>query len=100
MEQIGILGGTFDPPHIGHLLIAEIVKDTLGLKEIWFIPTNEPPHKTKATSTIDDRLFMLEEAIKNNDSFLIDTIEIERSGKSYTIDTIKTLNERHPNKQF
>lgn len=100
MKHIGILGGTFDPPHIGHLLIAEIVKDTLGLSKVLFVPTNEPPHKGKALSTAADRLNMLQAALKNNDDFMIDTIELERTGKSYTIETIKTLRRLHPDNNF
>lgn len=100
MEQIGILGGTFDPPHIGHLIIAEIVKDSLGLNEVWFIPTNEPPHKETANSSTTDRVNMLNLAIENNESFFINTIEVDRAGKSYSIDTITELKTKHPDKQF
>ncbi|HEX6593121.1 MAG TPA: nicotinate-nucleotide adenylyltransferase [Bacillota bacterium] len=100
MKRIGILGGTFDPPHIGHLIIAEEVRIALHLQEVWFIPTHEPPHKQQATSDVKDRLQMLEKAIGDHPSFKMNTIEIERSGKSYTIDTMKTLKRLHQDVQF
>src|SRR5690625_99099 len=100
MKKIAILGGTFDPPHIGHLIIAEIVKDTLSLEEVWFIPTNEPPHKNNASSSTTDRINMLDLALKNNKRFKSNLIEIQRQGKSYTIDTVKTLRKKYPNTKF
>jgi len=100
VRQIGILGGTFDPPHLGHLLIAEQVKEALSLDEVWFIPTNEPPHKTNAMTPSKHRVIMLQKAIQGNDDFHIKTIELERAGKSYTIDTIKQLKRRYENVQF
>lgn len=100
MKKIGILGGTFNPPHIGHLMIAEQVKDQLDLAEVWFIPTYFPPHKQKSNTTVDQRIKMLEKSIDNNNSFSINLIEVERKGTSYTIDTIKILKERFPNLEF
>ncbi len=100
MKSIGILGGTFDPPHIGHFIIADEVKHVLQLDEVWFMPTNEPPHKQQATSNNKHRITMLEKAIASVDYFRLQLIEMERAGKSYTIDTIKLLKERYPNKKF
>lgn len=100
MRKIGILGGTFDPPHYGHLLIAEEVYQALGLDEVWFIPSYEPPHKEKATSDVDGRLAMLEAAIESNPHFSINKIEVNRTGKSYTIDTINELKQQYPNTDF
>ncbi|RLL48018.1 nicotinate-nucleotide adenylyltransferase [Oceanobacillus piezotolerans] len=100
MKRIGILGGTFDPPHLGHLLIAEEVRVKLDLTEIWFIPTYTPPHKDNAKTDASHRINMLEIAIANNPYFKINTIEIEREGKSYTIDTITALGEDYPDYQF
>lgn len=96
MKKVGILGGTFDPPHLGHLLIAEEVYRKLALDEVWFIPSAEPPHKDKAKVSADERLEMLSAAIGDIDYFKINTIEIERKGKSYTFDTIKALQEDYP----
>lgn len=100
MKRVGILGGTFDPPHIGHFIIADEVRAALQLDEIWFIPNNEPPHKGKALTDNNHRLAMLQLVIKENECFRVNTIELEREGKSYTIDTIYALNELHPDIKF
>lgn len=95
MKRIGIIGGTFNPPHNGHLLIANEVKAALELSEVWFMPNNIPPHKQSDDMVSnEDRLNMIELAIKGNPSFKIEPIELERDGKSYTVDTIKLLKER------
>ncbi|WP_066257735.1 nicotinate-nucleotide adenylyltransferase [Neobacillus drentensis] len=101
MLKVGILGGTFDPPHNGHLLIANEVLSTLQLDEIWFLPNQEPPHKKKSESiSNEDRLQMLELAIGGNDAFRVETIELHRQGPSYTVDTMKMMNNQYPNHQF
>lgn len=100
MRKIGILGGTFDPPHNGHLLIAEQVRIELELEEIWFLPANIPPHKQKTNTTNQERLAMLEKAVQGNPFFKICTAELERSGISYTIDTMKELKGLHPDCAF
>ncbi|WP_082233769.1 nicotinate-nucleotide adenylyltransferase [Halobacillus massiliensis] len=100
MKRIGILGGTFDPPHIGHLLMAEHVYEQMELDEIWFIPSHIPPHKQQASVSSIDRLQMVKEAIKSNPHFHLNSIEIEREGKSYTYDTIKALIEQYPDHSF
>ncbi|MFD1018830.1 nicotinate-nucleotide adenylyltransferase [Thalassobacillus hwangdonensis] len=96
MKKIGILGGTFDPPHIGHLIIAEEVYQELGLDEVWFMPSNEPPHKSNAMASGTDRLEMVEAAIQGNAHFRAVDFELKREGKSYTYDTIYHLKERYP----
>jgi nicotinate-nucleotide adenylyltransferase len=101
LKKIGILGGTFDPPHHGHLLIANEVLDQLQLDEIWFMPNFEPPHKEKSGgATTEDRVKMLELAIDGHPKFRIETIELDRAGRSYTIDTMKLLIARHPDVDF
>src|SRR5690554_5089278 len=100
MKKVGILGGTFDPPHLGHLIIAETVRTSLALDEIWFMPANEPPHKNKARSTGEDRANMLKLAIKNNEHFKINDIEMKRLGKSFTFDTMNILINEHPDCEF
>ncbi|MFC3039125.1 nicotinate-nucleotide adenylyltransferase [Virgibacillus xinjiangensis] len=100
MKRVGILGGTFDPPHIGHLIIAEEVRISLGLEEVWFIPSYTPPHKNEAKSSPEHRKNMLSRAISGNNSFKMETLEIERSGKSYTIDTMQELGRRYPQTEF
>lgn len=100
MKRIGILGGTFDPPHMGHLIIAEEVRLALDLEEVWFIPSYTPPHKSNVKTKPEHRLKMIRLAIQGNPYFKVDTIELERTGKSYTIDTIKELRKRHSDKKF
>nr|WP_263325656.1 nicotinate-nucleotide adenylyltransferase [Neobacillus sp. Marseille-Q6967] len=101
MKKVGILGGTFDPPHNGHLMIANEVYDKLKLDEVWFMPNQEPPHKKKSERVEnEDRLEMLNLAIEGNASFKIQTIELERKGPSFTVDTMKLLNTQYPDHEF
>lgn len=100
MSRIGILGGTFDPPHMGHLIVAEEVRIALGLDEVWFMPTNEPPHKKKAMTDGKNRIEMVKKAIDGNPSFKVNVIEMDRVGKSYTFDTMTLLKNQHPNTEF
>jgi nicotinate-nucleotide adenylyltransferase len=100
-KKVGIIGGTFDPPHIGHLIIADQILHRYQLQEIWFMPNYLPPHKEKTSNTSAcDRLKMLELAIEDHPSFKIETIELERNGKSYTYDTMRLLRKREPNTEF
>ena len=100
-KKIGILGGTFDPPHLGHLLIASEVQHALALSEIWFIPNQIPPHKKNEHFTDSDhRLNMLKIAIKDHPEFSVSTIELEREGPSYTYDTLRLLREEFPEHAF
>lgn len=100
MMKVGILGGTFDPPHNGHLIIAQEVLSSLQLNEVWFMPTNTPPHKADAKSRGEDRLEMVKLAIADNECFKLQPIEFERSGPSYTYDTIAILKEKYPKAEF
>lgn len=101
MKKIGLLGGTFDPPHYGHLIIANEVLTQCELDEIWFIPAYVPPHKQNADVTeLEHRVAMLELAIESHPYFQMCTIEIERKGPSYTYDTIKELKEKYPENKF
>lgn len=101
MKRIGIIGGTFDPPHNGHLLIANEVLMALELEEIWFMPTNIPPHKEyNHLVSNQDRVEMLRLATTDHKDFKLQTIELERGGRSYTYDTIKLLNEKYKNFRF
>ncbi|MFB9989246.1 nicotinate-nucleotide adenylyltransferase [Bacillus benzoevorans] len=96
MKKVGILGGTFNPPHLGHLIIADEVRSGLDLDEIWFMPNQEPPHKQSpemVTST--HRLEMVRRAVEDNPFFHVQTIELERPGRSYTYDTMKLLTRKY-----
>lgn len=100
-RKVGILGGTFNPPHLGHLIIADQVKDQLGLEKILFLPSAQPPHaKGKTTIKAKYRAKMVEKAIEEYPEFELDQTEIERGGKSYTFDTIKALSEQNPDIEY
>ena len=89
------MGGTFDPVHYGHLVIAEEVRATLHLSEVVFIPAGQPPHKTGHHITeTHHRVAMLKLALASNPHFRISLMEIERTGPSYTVDTLRTLREQ------
>ena len=91
-ERIGILGGTFDPPHIGHLWLASLAADELGLDRVLFMPAAQPPHKRRVgMSSITERLLMTRLAITGNEAFELSTVEVGRSGPSYTVDSIEEL---------
>ena len=95
VQRFGLLGGTFDPIHYGHLVIAEEVRTGLDLAEMVFVPAGQPPHKPGKTITeARYRLAMLELAIASNPHFTISTVEIERPGPSYTVDTLRLLHEQ------
>lgn len=95
IRRVGLMGGTFDPIHYGHLAIAEEVRFTLDLAEMVFVPAGQPPHKQGATvATAHHRLTMLELALASNPHFSISTIDIERPGPSYTVDTLRLLREQ------
>jgi len=93
--KIGILGGTFDPVHLGHLIVAEEVRIRLGLNEILFIPAGQPWLKIDHTVTAAvHRVEMVRRAIAGNPNFKLCTLEVERPGLSYTVDTITALREK------
>ena len=88
---IGILGGTFDPIHLGHLRLAQEVAETLALSEVRFIPGGTPPHRATPQTPVADRVAMVKLAIEGNPLFVLDERETRRVGKSYTFDTLYEL---------
>lgn len=99
--RVGIFGGTFDPVHIGHLIVAESVREEAGLDEIWFMPAGQPPHKDEGGVTdAGVRLAMLQAAIADCPHFRICGLELERGGPSYTVDSARALSARHPDYRF
>ncbi len=90
----GLFGGTFDPIHLAHLAVAEAALDDLGLADVTFIPAGQPPHKTdRSISPATDRAAMVAAAIADNPGFRLGTIELERDGPSYTVDTLQALTD-------
>lgn len=100
MRRIGLLGGTFDPVHYGHLRLAEQCREKLQLEEIWFIPAYHPPHKDWRISPYADRRRWLAEALAGYSWCRILDIEQQRQGKSYTYHTLKALHKQAPNCEF
>lgn len=93
MQLFGILGGTFNPIHFGHLRMAQELADALNLAEIRFIPSANPPHKAAPVVSAQQRADMVQLAIANNPLFKLDACELNRTGASYTIDTLISLRE-------
>jgi nicotinate-nucleotide adenylyltransferase len=88
--RIGLFGGTFDPVHFGHLLVAEQARHELELARVFFVLTPNPPHKSAmAISPVAQRLDMLKLALQEHPAFEISTVELDRSGVSYTVDTLR-----------
>lgn len=101
MTRIGIFGGTFDPIHHGHLIIADELRYRLALERVFFLPAGRPPHKTEQDITADEhRLTMLKIAIGEDPRFEISMIDIERSGLSYTADSMLEHQQRYPDAEI
>jgi nicotinate-nucleotide adenylyltransferase len=99
--QIGLLGGTFDPIHLGHLILAERVREEARLDAVWFLPSFQPPHKQgDAVTAYEHRTAMLALAIESNRHFRMEQIERELPPPSYTVQTLKALRQQYNNYQF
>lgn len=95
--RLGIFGGSFDPVHLGHLLLAESAWEQCRLDQVWFMPAARAPHKQEASSaSAEQRVEMLRLAIAGNEHLAISTLEIDRGGVSYTVDTLTAIREEHP----
>ena len=95
--RIGLFGGTFDPPHLGHLILASEAQTQLGLNRLLWILTPEPPHKLgQAITPVEDRLAMVQLAIADNPAFELSRIELDRPGPHYTLDTIQLVAAQNP----
>ncbi len=94
--RLGLLGGSFNPLHNGHLAIARQTREALGLDQVLFIPTSQPPHKPNGSlAPAQDRYEMVHIAIASDPAFAISDVEIRRPGKSYTIDTVRLLQQEY-----
>jgi nicotinate-nucleotide adenylyltransferase len=100
VKRIGVLGGTFDPLHLGHLRAAEVVRDALRLEKVLFVPAATPPHNSEAVTEAGHRLRMLSRALAHEPHFEISGVELDRGGRSYTIDTLEELAGRSGDRYF
>ncbi len=99
--RVGLLGGSFDPVHIGHLAMAEMARDRAGFDQVWLIPATAPPHKPKAVlAPFQSRLDMLQLALAGHETVRPEAIEGSLPQPSYTLNTVKALRERHPENTF
>jgi nicotinate-nucleotide adenylyltransferase len=100
-ELTGIMGGTFDPVHNGHLAAARQLRDVADLGEVWLMPNAMPPHRSAApVASADDRLRMVQLAVEGQPGLLPSALEVDRGGASYTIDTVRDLARRFPGQPF
>lgn len=101
MKKVGLMGGTFNPIHYGHLFLAENAYQQIGLDRILFMPSKNPPHKSKAELVSGDhRANMVKLAIKDNPHFKISMLELQREGTTYTADTLTILKEENPQTEY
>lgn len=99
--KLGVYGGSFDPVHYGHLLLAETCREACGLDEVWLVPNANPPHKRGATLTpVRQRLEMLELALGDAPGLRVSAIEAERDGLSYTVETLEQLHRERPEREL
>jgi nicotinate-nucleotide adenylyltransferase len=95
--RLGIYGGSFDPVHYAHLLLAECCREQLRLDEVWLIPAAVPPHKqSRERAAGKDRLQMLELALAGSEHLRASSLELDRGGVSFTVQTLQTIHEQHP----
>src|SRR5512135_2056238 len=96
MRRLGIMGGTFDPPHFGHLAAAEMARAELGLERVLFVPANRSPWKmSKLVSTTEQRIEMVRLAIADHAQFELNRVDVDRPAPSYTYETLRLLAAQH-----
>jgi nicotinate-nucleotide adenylyltransferase len=95
--RLGVLGGTFDPPHYAHLALAETARVQLGLKRVLFAPVGHPPHKSVEPMTpVGERAALVEAAVADNAGFILSRVDLDRPGPHYTVDTLRLVQAGHP----
>lgn len=99
--KVGIFGGSFNPPHLAHLIVAERVREQFGLDQVLWIPNRIPPHKPEAGLVAPaHRLAMTRLAVEGNPAFTVSDVELRRDGVSYTLDTVRSLQEAMPENEY
>jgi nicotinate-nucleotide adenylyltransferase len=100
-RRIGVFGGTFDPPHVGHLALAERARDQLGLERVVFVPAADPPHKRgRAKTPFAMRLRMTRLAVRGHAGFSVSDLEARRPGPSYTVETLRAMRRRYHGREL
>lgn len=100
MTRVGVLGGTFDPFHVGHLAAAAVALDCAQLDRVIFVPAAQPPHRPPAVASVQDRLEMCRLATSDDSRFAVSDVEAKRAGPSYTAETLETLRGLHPDAEL
>lgn len=101
MGRIGLFGGTFDPPHVGHLILASVISDALALDEVWFVPAADPPHKQGVViSHADHRLAMVRLATHGDRRFQVSLIDVSRPGPHFSVDMVALAQAARPDSDF
>lgn len=101
MKKIGIMGGTFNPIHNGHLVLAQTAYEQFGLDQILFMPTKNPYYKKlNQSATLEDRTSMVKLAIEDNEAFSFSNLELLRDGNTYTVETLKIMTKENPNVEY
>lgn len=101
MDRVGILGGTFDPPHLGHLILAEYAVDALNLSCLLFVPAGNPPHKKHEHNTpVEHRLAMLKLAVGSNSRFTLSRVDVDRPGPHYSLDMVQIIQQQYPGSEL
>ena len=98
--RLCILGGTFDPPHIGHLVMAEMAREALDAAQVLFVPAADPPHKDETRLPIEHRLSMLQRATADNPHFILSRADIDRPGPHYSVDMVRIIQTQHPDAEL
>lgn len=98
--KVGIMGGSFNPIHMGHLMMSEYIRSTLKIDHVLFVPTGNAPHKDDYQVSAEERLNMVKIATADNPYFYVSDIEVNRTGTSYSVDTLTQLNKLYPVDQF
>jgi nicotinate-nucleotide adenylyltransferase len=100
VTRIGVLGGTFDPFHLGHLAAASVSIDCAHLDRVTFVPAAQPPHRPPAVASVQDRLAMSKLATSYDARFAVSDVEVKRAGPSYTAETLEELRSLHPDAEL
>ena len=94
--RLGLFGGTFDPIHMGHLILAEACREACGLDRVWFVVAGAPPHKPGDRTPVADRLEMARIAVAGHPAFEVSELETSRPGPHYSVETLEEVHRRHP----